>query len=74
MKLYEAIRKAEKYDVWFRPKSWSKKRVAYEVRNGIIYEVPSLQGGFRTLTTSADLLCGEWEVVHPDDVLNIEET
>jgi len=42
-------------------------------KDGIVYSFPDNFRDRQTNTTRADLLCGEWEVVHPDEVLGTEE-
>lgn len=67
MKLHEAI-EALPPGEWFRPIKWRGHRTAYCIVSGEIYLVPCPRGGVPIMTTNANLLAGEWEIVSPDVV------
>ena len=76
MTLQEAI-KAVKHsngELWFRPVSWKRARVAYTISyNGSMTEfVPTHSGGKPQMTSWVSELEGDWEIVTPDQVLNGE--
>jgi hypothetical protein len=68
MKLHEAI-EALTADHWFRPVSWRGSGVAYAVKEGHSFFVPSSRGGIEGMTGDLNDLAGEWELTTPDDVL-----
>ena len=70
MKLHEVLAQAQDHEgVWFRPSSWAGAGQAYTIKEGGIFEVPSSRGGRPGMTSSPELLAGDWETVDPDAVL-----
>ena len=71
MKLHEALTAPEVLsgDMWIRPADWYASPVAFVVKMGAIYAVPSGRGGELGITPSARLLAGEWDIVTPRFVL-----
>ncbi len=71
MRLHEVINEATlSGSAWFRPTSWHSTGMAYVIKDGNTHVVPSSGGGTLGMTSSPELLSGDWEVVSPDVVLN----
>lgn len=70
MKLHEAVIQAQGHpESWFRPAAWEGTGQAYMVKEGATCKVPSSRGGVPDMTTSPELLAGEWEIISPTQVL-----
>lgn len=55
-------------DQWFRPVEWRGSGQAFQVRGDCTLQVPSLRGGFLSMTYGVAALRGEWAVVDAADV------
>ncbi len=79
MKLHEAIESLlleENEEMWIRPVSWVGGTEFFCLdfhTKSQLQIVPNSCGGKSYMVCDVELLIGEWELVHPDDVMEVIE-
>lgn len=54
---------------WFRPRRWKGRGLAFTIKAGEIYRVPSSRGGELFMSYNPEDLMDDWEIISPDNVL-----
>lgn len=74
MKLHDAIEHHHQTGHWFRPITWDGTGYAHTVSEGYVTQVPGKSGTAPGITSDAESLAGDWQIVEPATVLAERES